>query len=57
MGNDKRIGTYICRGCDIGSSLDVEALGKVAGDEFSVETCRDHPCLCGAEGLEIIENK
>ena len=56
MGDEKKISTYICSGCDIGRSLDIEALSKVATDELGVEVCREHPWLCGAEGVELIKN-
>jgi len=45
---------YVCRGCDIGSSLDIDALRTVATDELGVAQVQDHPCLCGAEGRELI---
>ncbi len=51
---DKKTAVYVCRGCDIGDSLDLDALGEVAADEFSPEFCRDHACLCGDEGRELI---
>jgi quinone-modifying oxidoreductase subunit QmoB len=51
---DKKVAVYICRGCDIGASLDVEALRKVATDEYHAEPCRQHDCLCGAAGRELI---
>ena len=56
MGDSKRIATYICTGCEIGNCLDVEALQTEVTDELSVDTWKDHPWLCGAEGLEIIKN-
>ena len=42
---DKKTAVYVCRGCDIGDSLDLEALGEVAADEFSPEFVRDQECL------------
>jgi quinone-modifying oxidoreductase subunit QmoB len=51
---DKKTAVYVCRGCDIGDSLDIEALGEVAAEDFSPEHVRDHPCLCGDEGRELI---
>jgi quinone-modifying oxidoreductase subunit QmoB len=56
MGDNKKIATYICSGCDIGRSLDMEALRKVAMDEYGIEVCRDHQWLCGAEAVETIKN-
>jgi len=51
---EKQVAAYICRGCDIEATLDIEALGKVATDEMKVKVCRDHPCLCSSEGVELI---
>lgn len=54
MGDSKRIATYICTGCDIGESLDIEKLHEAA-EEHGAESSKDHPWLCGAEGLELIK--
>jgi quinone-modifying oxidoreductase subunit QmoB len=51
---EKNVAVYLCQGCDIGRSLDMEGLGKVATEEYSIPTCREHPCLCGAQGRELI---
>jgi quinone-modifying oxidoreductase subunit QmoB len=51
---DKRVGTYICEGCDIGGSLDLEALGTVATEEFDVARCETHRCLCGEDGRATV---
>ncbi len=51
---DKKVAVYLCRGCDIGDSLDVEALGNVA-TENGADLCREHECLCGEAGLELIK--
>ena len=55
MAEDKKIKAYICTGCDIGKCLDVEALKKVAADEFGLGECAESPWLCGAEGVEAIK--
>jgi quinone-modifying oxidoreductase, subunit QmoB len=52
---DKKLGVYICAGCGIGESLDIDALKKVATKEFKAPICKSHPWLCGAEGLEMIK--
>ncbi len=54
MGEERKIAAYVCRGCDIGKSLDVEALQKVATGDGAAVICRNHPWLCGAEGVETI---
>ncbi|MHC4696279.1 MAG: hydrogenase iron-sulfur subunit [Planctomycetota bacterium] len=51
---DKKIAVWICQGCDIGKSLDVEALEKVAAEECGADLCRSHPFLCGDEGVGFI---
>ncbi len=51
---DKKIGTYICTGCGIGDALDIEALSKIATDEFKVGVCRNHNFLCSKEGVKLI---
>jgi quinone-modifying oxidoreductase subunit QmoB len=51
----KNIAVFICRGCDIGSSLDMEAVEKVATEEPRVGLCRSHSFLCGEEGVAQIK--
>lgn len=53
---DKKTGVYICTGCGIGESLDVEALSKVAAKEGKVPVCKSHPFLCGQEGVAVIKS-
>ncbi len=52
---DKNVAVYLCRGCDIGGALDMDALKDVATDEYSIELCREHDCMCGEEGLALIQ--
>ena len=47
---DKKVAVYICQGCEIGGSLDIEALNEVVTDECEIELCREHACLCGDAG-------
>jgi quinone-modifying oxidoreductase subunit QmoB len=54
---DKKIAVCICQGCDIGKSLDVEALEKLVSDEGGVALCRSHPFLCSDEGVELIKKE
>jgi len=37
---ENKIGVFICTGYGIGEALDIEALAKVATDEFQVDFCR-----------------
>lgn len=50
----KKISVWICQGCEIGKSLDVGALTKVA-QECGADGCQSHPFLCGDEGVELIK--
>ena len=50
---DKKYGVYICEGCGIGESLNIEKLCDVTKEEgLAVKTC---PVLCGAEGVELLK--
>jgi quinone-modifying oxidoreductase subunit QmoB len=49
----KKYGVYICNGCGIGESLNIDKLGEVASDEgHSVKTS---PALCGQQGVELLK--
>jgi quinone-modifying oxidoreductase, subunit QmoB len=52
MGSNQ--GVYICSGCSIGESLDLNRLMGVAQKEYKVPVCKIHPFLCGEEGVSII---
>ncbi|MEG6616405.1 hydrogenase iron-sulfur subunit [Peptococcaceae bacterium 1198_IL3148] len=52
---DKKVGVYICTGCGIGDALDVDAISNVASKEYKVPVCKNHPFLCGSEGVELIK--
>ncbi|WP_321495347.1 FAD-dependent oxidoreductase [uncultured Desulfobacter sp.] len=50
---DKKYGVYICTGCGIGDTLDMDALTGVP-DEEGVN-CTTHPFLCSKEGVQVIQ--
>jgi quinone-modifying oxidoreductase subunit QmoB len=50
----RKIGVYICSGCAIGDSLDVNRLMAVGQKEYKVPVCRTHPFLCSEDGLSVI---
>jgi quinone-modifying oxidoreductase subunit QmoB len=52
---DKKPGVYICSGCGIGDSLDLEKLSALAAKEYKIETSKVHPFLCGEEGAKLIQ--
>lgn len=51
---DKKLGVYICTGCDIGESLDIDKLSKVAKEEQKIPLCAVHANLCSPEGVGLI---
>lgn len=53
---DSKIGVYICTGCGIGDSLDIEALSKVATGEYKVPVCKTIPC-CDDESIQSIRQE
>ena len=51
---ETRTGVYICKGCDIGKSIDVDKLTEVATGEMKAKLCKCHDVLCRAEAVESI---
>jgi quinone-modifying oxidoreductase, subunit QmoB len=47
---DKKYGVYICEGCGIGESLDVEALKAVPAKKKAAT--KTHPILCSPDGVD-----
>ena len=52
---DPKIGVYICKGCDIGKSIDIDALVKTSSDNSNVAICKTHDILCSQEGVDTIK--
>src|SRR4030067_1215805 len=54
---DKKFGIYICKGCGIGDSVDIEKLAKAAKTgAIKEEQIKTHDILCSPEGLQLIKN-
>ena len=49
---DKKYGVYICTGCGIGESLDIDGLKEIPDEEGI--SCTTHGMFCGKEGVELI---
>ncbi len=47
---------FICTGCDIGASVDVDKLCKIPVELGAPQAAR-HPCLCGEEGLQYLRKE
>ena len=52
---EKKIGTYICTGCDIGKCIDVQKLCDVVSDEYNPAVVQTNPSLCHAAGFDLIK--
>ena len=55
---EKKFGVYICKGCGIGETVDIEKLKKntAGGARVPAEQIKEHEILCSPEGLELIRN-
>jgi quinone-modifying oxidoreductase subunit QmoB len=51
---ENKIGVYICKGCEIEKSVDIDKLVEVATSEMQAPVCRTHDALCRREGLELV---
>jgi quinone-modifying oxidoreductase subunit QmoB len=52
---ERKTAVYICKGCGIGESLDVDKLTEVATEQQDISQCRTHEFLCGEDGRRLIE--
>jgi quinone-modifying oxidoreductase, subunit QmoB len=52
---EKKVSVWICQGCDIGESIDVDALETLATGDCGADQCSCHSYLCGDEGVELIK--
>ncbi|MBI4825041.1 MAG: FAD-dependent oxidoreductase [Nitrospirae bacterium] len=53
---EKKIGLYICKGCEIADAVDVDKLVKVGEKEYKVPVIKTHDILCSPEGIDTIKN-
>ncbi|MBI5103300.1 MAG: FAD-dependent oxidoreductase [Nitrospirae bacterium] len=55
---EKKFGVYICKGCNIAETVDIEKLKKSASiaAKIPADSVREHQILCSPEGLELIKN-
>jgi len=52
---DRKTGVYICTGCGIGDALNIEQLKEEGTEDFTIDVTKDHPFLCGQEGVDLIK--
>jgi quinone-modifying oxidoreductase subunit QmoB len=53
---DNKFAAYICTGCGLGDVLNVAGLEKVAKTEGKMAVIKNHPFLCNAEGVKMIQD-
>ncbi|HDO35424.1 MAG TPA: CoB--CoM heterodisulfide reductase iron-sulfur subunit A family protein, partial [Nitrospirae bacterium] len=53
---EKKYGVYICKGCEIADTVEIEKLEEVATKEKQIPVCKTHDALCSPEGLDLIKN-
>ncbi|MFO0754250.1 MAG: hydrogenase iron-sulfur subunit [Thermodesulfovibrionales bacterium] len=53
---DKNIGLYICTGCSIGESVNVEKIVAIGKNALRVPVVKSHFALCGKEGTDLIRS-
>ncbi len=55
---EKKFGVYICKGCSIGESINIENLTKSAARAAAIQpdAVRVHDVLCSPAGLDMIKN-
>ncbi len=51
---DVKIGVYVCTGCDIGNTIDVDKI--VTDTSGKVAVCKACEALCSKDGVELIKN-
>ncbi|MHC4663301.1 MAG: hydrogenase iron-sulfur subunit [Planctomycetota bacterium] len=55
--SEKKVAVYICKGCDIGKSINVDAIQEAIDedyDDIEADIWHTHDCLCADEGVELI---
>jgi len=53
---EKKVGVYVCKGCDIAKSLDIDKLCEDITREKKIPVCRTHDTLCSPEGVALIRS-
>ncbi|MBI5026930.1 MAG: hydrogenase iron-sulfur subunit [Nitrospirae bacterium] len=55
---EKKYGIYICKGCEIGQSIDIEKLATSSAKATKInrELIKTHDIMCSPDGLQLIKN-
>ncbi|MCX8030003.1 MAG: FAD-dependent oxidoreductase [Thermodesulfovibrionales bacterium] len=52
---DKKYGLYICTGCSIGESINVEKVATKSKNALKIPIVKSHFALCAKEGVDLIK--
>ena len=52
---ESKTGVYVCKGCDIGNSVDVGKISEIATGVMKAPLCKTHDILCSREGIDLIK--
>ncbi len=55
MAAEPKVGVYLCSGCAIGESVNIDQLVKVASEENKIPVCKVNQWLCSEESVESIK--
>jgi quinone-modifying oxidoreductase subunit QmoB len=55
MAAEPKVGVYLCSGCAIGESVNIDQLVKVASEENKIPVCKFNQWLCSEESIESIK--
>ena len=53
---DNKFAAYVCSGCGLGEQLDIKTLEKIALKEGKMKVVKNHPFLCSAAGVQMIND-
>ena len=54
---EKKLGLYICSGCNIGENINIDALTNVAATECNISYCKTNPHLCNSKSIDLIKSE
>ena len=55
MAAEPKVGVYLCSGCAIGESVNIDQLVKVASEENKIPVCKFNQWLCSEESIESVK--
>ncbi|MEJ2507416.1 MAG: FAD-dependent oxidoreductase, partial [Ignavibacteriaceae bacterium] len=55
MAAEPKVGVYLCSGCAIGESVNIDQLVKVASEENKIPVCKVNQWLCSEESIESVK--